>query len=125
MHARIQEFSSEGVQISENFDKQKKKKKEKKEEKSTRKKIRRIVEFLSLLQKFGLNRLFQDNYFPYKFYFPIGHGLLYNCKPLSSQNTQRDMVVFDIVNVSRRGFGDPPPENFWLTWCKIVYFETR
>ena len=29
---RIQEFSSEGVQLSENFDKQKKKKKKKKEE---------------------------------------------------------------------------------------------
>ena len=86
--ARIQEFSSEGVQISENFDKPKN---------GGTGRNRRVVVVPSLLQKCGLNRRSRQ-LFTYKFIFD---GLLYNCKPLSIQ-TRRGHGSFDIVNVSGR-----------------------
>ena len=116
--ARIQEFSTEGVQISKYFDKQKKKKKKKWKKKIPEENIGdRVVAVLSLLQRYGLNPLSRQ-LFKYKF-ISIGHGLLYNCTSLSTQ-THRGHGSFYIVNVSGRGFVGPPPEKFWLNWCKIV-----
>ena len=76
--ARIQEFSSGGggVQLLKMFDKQKKKKKKKAERK------RKAVVVLSLLQKYGLNRLSRQ-LFTFKFIFRKDM-FLYNCKPLST-----------------------------------------
>ena len=65
--ARIQEFSSGGVQLSENFDKEKKN--TKKEKKKREREIKqRVMMVLSLLQKYGLNRLYRQ-LFTYKFIF--------------------------------------------------------
>ena len=121
LQARIQEFSSGGVQIYENFDKQKKKKKKKKRRENASK-WRVVVVFFSLLQKYGLNKLFRQ-LFLYKFIFGRGMvNLLYNCKPLSTQK-HRCHGSFDIVNVSRMvGVWGSSPRKFWLNWCKIVGF---
>ena len=40
------------------------------------------------------------------------YGLLYNCKPLSTQTHS-----FDIVG---EGVWGSSPRHFWLKWCKIV-----
>ena len=83
--ARIQEFSSEGVQLSENLDKQKKKKKgggQKTEEKT---------EGCGCSSPSADVIDFPDNYLHTSF-FSVGHGLLYNCKP-SLHKHKDDMVV--------------------------------
>ena len=63
------------------------KKNQKKEEGRKRKKKRRVVVVLSFCRRNRLSRQLTT----YKL-FSVGHGLLYNCKPLSTQAID-DMVV--------------------------------
>ena len=79
MQVRIQEFSSEGVQLSENLDKQKKKKK-----KGGGQKTEEKTESCGGSSPSADAIDFPDNYLHISF-FSVGHGLLYNCKPLSTQ----------------------------------------
>ena len=106
--ARIQEFSSEGVKISENFDKPKKGGAEENGG------LWWFFRFCRSVVKID----FPDNHL-HTSLFSIGHGLLYNCKPLFSQ-THRGHGSFDIVNMSGRVVEGPPPEKCCLNWCKIV-----
>ena len=83
--ARIKEFSSEGVQLSENLDKPKKSKRggRKTEEKTEG----CMWWFFQFCRRNRLSRQLST----WKF-FSVGHGLLYNCKPLSPLYTNTKMT---------------------------------
>ena len=61
---------------------------------------------------------FPDNYlFTYKFISGKGMFFFGTIASLFLHKHRDDMVH---VTVLGRGSGGPPPENFWLKWCKIV-----
>ena len=105
----------QGVQTFVKFWKAKKKKKKKGGEKTKEKED--LWWFFPFCRLYDINRLSRQ-LFTYKFITVGGMVFLY-CNPLSTKHAF-DMVVLILQICRIRGSGGPPPEKFWLKWCKIM-----
>ena len=107
VQAQIQEFSSGGVHISKNFDKQKKKNGKRENGIKTR-----VVVVLSLSQKLDFQTDFYRQLFTYKVFFLVGHVFCTIASPSLHKYTD-DMVVLILFMCRGGGLGVLPQKFFF------------